>query len=1552
MAGVDFTYTVGFQANTKALTDSIKVFDKSLKQNPVDLSVALPNLDTTKLQPFFDSIKASAKDIEGLTVKTQTMLTSTGQKVTQITGATVKWRDANNNLQTSFAFIENNISGLSKQVTLYDSMGKKAAEWGNRANTMGEQEKNAIQGSAEKLINLITKYKELGAAGHYAEAEQLKPAIEKTNRELDKQIASSRRSAEGVRNWSTRITDAVKNTVSYALSLGLVREAQQQLNQAMKFAIELNTEMTKIQLLQVEGAQSSEEIYALSQSYNALAQSMGVATLEVAKGSVEWLRQGKTIEETTELLKASTMLSKLGAIEAAEATEFLTSAINGYGMSAKDAVSIVDKLIAVDNVAATSAKELATALRYSSAVAADAGVSFEQLVSYIGVISQTTRQNAEMIGQALKTIFTRMQDIRAGKLDEDGLGINNAAIALQRVDIQLMENETTFRDFGSVLEELSGKWDTLNEVEQANIAKAIAGVRQQNMFRVLMSNMNTALKLQEEQYNATGLAADRYGIYLESIAAKQAEFKSALESLYMEEGFQKLIADVIDLGTEFLKLIKSIGGAKTVVIGLALAFTATKIPELIIQFKKLGTAIHSMGSASKLAAQTAKTAEGAFGGLGAAAAGGWIGIAVAGVALLTLFISKLITTAKEAREKLQELNQEAEDARNKLEQTGGNRKKLQELSLEYDSLQKKTSLTADEAERLKSTQEEINSLLPTKLTGSYEQQNFLIKEQIKLLEEKEKLEAEIAREAEQAAALQAIETAKKSARELEGYKKKLDRAMESEKRERATLDRLEKAGQTNSRAYFETSSRWQKALRDIAKFQEKVKAAELDQINAQQSSLSAYQNITDEKEKQYFFDRLDAETQKYILGYLKEQGEIVLQAFPGAKEMMNQRASDFSMAGKDAYDAWQQGFLEALSGEDSGLETFKQYVTKYGYDLGVAMYLQFQKGKEDARSLSEEGKKAPVVAPTDEEFTSLTSGLIKELEALDNIKKKVASHEVLTPEEITLLESYGVEIKGTADNLNIAEEAWAKVNWAIKDNFIKTNNLTDEQIKLVESLDLVNTAFMQQSSAAGLSAEMQNLVAIKGKEAGIAINEETGELEFLTPEAKATAEAVALVAIAQAELKLQTAEAAGATLDERNALSALVERARATYNEIKNASVAIDEHSSATGGAASSTNAFTDAINEQIEALERQKEAFNKMIDEQIEALKKEEEEFEKGIEKRIKRKQEQIDQYKEYIDLQKDSLKAQKEEAEFQDELDDKNKELADIQNEMLALELDNSDEAKARRLELEQEKADKIEEIEELQADRTYDLQIEALDKAEEEYVKKKERKIKLLEEELAAFKENIEAQIEALEDQKKAFNDSIETQIDGWKQLAEWAERNKGLVNQVSTSFKGATTSVWQYINALKNIPDVSLPGFHGGGIVAHSGGLAFHEGGQVQNNGTRLEKHHSSASPFAGNLNSNEVFAKLLKGEYVATEGQMDNFLRHIMPKLMAGKEKIYNKTERSYAVNDSVSVGDIIINVNGTLDRTVVPDIKKAVFSVMNEALQQRGKKPDAFAYSV
>lgn len=98
---------------------------------------------------------------------------------------------------------------------------------------------------------------------------------------------------------------------------------------------------------------------------------------------MEFVRQGKSVQDTAVLIKSSMMMSKLGNMESAESTDRLTSIMNGFKLTAEETLPVVDKLVALDNSFATSINEVSTAMKYGSNVAQQVGVDFDHLAAYI-----------------------------------------------------------------------------------------------------------------------------------------------------------------------------------------------------------------------------------------------------------------------------------------------------------------------------------------------------------------------------------------------------------------------------------------------------------------------------------------------------------------------------------------------------------------------------------------------------------------------------------------------------------------------------------------------------------------------------------------------------------------------------------------------------------------------------------------------------------------------------------------------------------------------------------------------------------------------------------------------------------------------------------------------------------------------------------------------------------------------------------------------------------------------------------------------------------------
>lgn len=208
----------------------------------------------------------------------------------------------------------------------------------------------------------------------------------------------------------------------------LLMQTMRQIQAAVAYIGDLDRAMTNIKIIT---GKSDDEVNSLISSYSSLAKEIGATTLEVANGAEEWLRAGKTADEAMELTRQSITLSKLAVMSAENATKDLISVLNGYKMAASQASSVVDKLIAVDNAAATSANDLATGLQYVASVASQAGVPLDKMIALIGTVSDVTQQSSESIGAAWKTLFTRISNVKVGKFidSETGDSINFCAVA-------------------------------------------------------------------------------------------------------------------------------------------------------------------------------------------------------------------------------------------------------------------------------------------------------------------------------------------------------------------------------------------------------------------------------------------------------------------------------------------------------------------------------------------------------------------------------------------------------------------------------------------------------------------------------------------------------------------------------------------------------------------------------------------------------------------------------------------------------------------------------------------------------------------------------------------------------------------------------------------------------------------------------------------------------------------------------------------------------------------------------------------------------------------
>lgn len=153
-----------------------------------------------------------------------------------------------------------------------------------------------------------------------------------------------------------------------------------------------------------------------------------------------------------------------------------------------------------------------------------------------------------------------MSNIKAGYLSdpETGEDLSNVEATLSGLGIKLRNSNAEFRNFGDVLDEVSGKWDTFSSVQQRAIATALGGTRGQEKLLALIENYDSAMEYMNVAANSAGNASEKYNAYLDSIEAKTESFKATFQQLSADVVNSELVKGTLDTGTGILGFLDSV----------------------------------------------------------------------------------------------------------------------------------------------------------------------------------------------------------------------------------------------------------------------------------------------------------------------------------------------------------------------------------------------------------------------------------------------------------------------------------------------------------------------------------------------------------------------------------------------------------------------------------------------------------------------------------------------------------------------------------------------------------------------------------------------------------------------------------------------------------------------------------------------------------------------------------------------------------------------------------------------------------------------------------
>lgn len=276
--------------------------------------------------------------------------------------------------------------------------------------------------------------------------------------------------------FSKSLQAAAARVTAFGAIAGVLTGISRGISGAARATISLNKELTELNTFL---GTSRSQLDNFGRGLFDIARKTASDFKVVSEAAKEFARQGLSLEETLKRTESALVLSRISGLGFAESVTSITTALNSFNKAALTAETITNKLVAVDVKFAVSAKDLSQAISRVGSSAEEAGINFDQLNAGVTAVQQITGRGGAVIGNSLKTIFTRVQ--RPAVLKQ----LQELGVAVRDQNGALLDAIAIFGNYARVRE-------NLNQVERASTDELLGGVFQINQLKALTRDLTSA----------------------------------------------------------------------------------------------------------------------------------------------------------------------------------------------------------------------------------------------------------------------------------------------------------------------------------------------------------------------------------------------------------------------------------------------------------------------------------------------------------------------------------------------------------------------------------------------------------------------------------------------------------------------------------------------------------------------------------------------------------------------------------------------------------------------------------------------------------------------------------------------------------------------------------------------------------------------------------------------------------------------------------------------------------------------------------------------------
>lgn len=433
--------------------------------------------------------------------------------------------------------------------------------------------------------------------------------------QLTRSILHSNMELKETSTLLNKMSVTMSNTIRFGISSSIFNNLTNAISKSYNYVLKLDKSLNDIRIVT---GQSADQMEKFAKQANNAAQSLGATTLDYTKASLIYYQQGLSDSEVAARTETTVKMANVLGTSAQEVSDYMTAIWNNFAEGSTNLEYFADVITALGAATASSSEEIAEGLNKFAAVADTVGLSYEYATSALATVVAQTRQSADVVGTAFKTLFARIQDLELGKTLDDGTTLGKYAEALQKVGINIKDQRGELKKMDDILNEMGSKWNDLGKSQQVALAQNVAGTRQYTQLIALMDNWGEFQNNLEIATDSTGTLQEQQDIYLDSVEAHLNKLTAASERLYDDIFDEDTIKTFADALTGLLgiadNLVQGLGGGLNsfVYFGSILGNVFNNqiggaINRQIINMERLGAAAEAVAQKTALITDIKKT---------------------------------------------------------------------------------------------------------------------------------------------------------------------------------------------------------------------------------------------------------------------------------------------------------------------------------------------------------------------------------------------------------------------------------------------------------------------------------------------------------------------------------------------------------------------------------------------------------------------------------------------------------------------------------------------------------------------------------------------------------------------------------------------------------------------------------------------------------------------------------------------------------------------------------------------------------------------------------